>query len=253
MRSAARRASQGVCRRQRRAGPCVGAWLRYPLMSTVASYGATGPPPRSADGKRDPGGLVRQQSSGAANPQQPCGRPTAEDCSQAVSRRAAGPAPAPPPSHRGCLKCSLSASAPQGASPRFHWGSTPYPVAPTYAARAVAAPAAAIGRSAWPGKVHSIATWYCRRRNGVASREQRLAPKAAPLQPPLVLGHQPVDAPRQDRLQCRWHLRSVERLHYSVRATLAERDSGLDQRAGAPLHEKGIAFRGLDQDTSERL
>ena len=80
-----------------------------------------------------------------------------------------------------------------------------------------------------------------------------LADDCGRLQQSLVLGRQPVDARRQDRLSGRRDLQIVRRLRQAIGAALAGQRFGLYQRPDALLEEEGVAVGARDQQVLERL
>jgi hypothetical protein len=94
--------------------------------------------------------------------------------------------------------------------------------------------------------------WHVR--NGLEERKRHILPdNGGGLEQALVLGQQPVDACRQDRLRRRRDLQRVYRLRQPIGSPLPRQDPRLHEGPHALLQEKGISLRPRDQRPLEQV
>ena len=85
-------------------------------------------------------------------------------------------------------------------------------------------------------------------------RERHILPDdGGSLKQPLVLGWQPVDPRRQDRLRRRRDLPRLRRPRHPIGPPIPNEHLGLHQRLHALLEEEGVALGPLDQRALEGL
>ena len=91
-------------------------------------------------------------------------------------------------------------------------------------------------------------------RDGLQERERHVLPDdGGGLEEPLVLGRQPVDARREDRLRRGRDLPRVRRLRHPIGPPLPDEHLGLHEGPHALLEEEGVPLGPLDQHPLERL